>query len=154
MYLKIKTPDADVDITFEGTEAPRGDHFTFVASLLEKMGLAVPEMDDFDWPKADLDPDGWAVFVVDIIQSMEGVTRDAAVRAFAKEMNRRAITVDRPTRVNGGDWAPTETRQAGAADVEDVCGVCGRDNRNGTHDALQKTGHLSHDFVTEQDGRM
>jgi hypothetical protein len=33
--------------------------------------------------------------------------------------------------------------------TEDLeCTVCGRDNRNGTHDALVRTGHLSHDFTT------
>lgn len=28
-----------------------------------------------------------------------------------------------------------------------VCAECGRDNRWASHDALQMTGHLSHDFV-------
>lgn len=28
-----------------------------------------------------------------------------------------------------------------------ACTVCGRDNRNGTHDALERVGHLSHRFA-------
>ena len=33
-----------------------------------------------------------------------------------------------------------------ANEDDPLCGHCGRDNRNGTHDALQSTGHLSHAF--------
>lgn len=31
--------------------------------------------------------------------------------------------------------------------VDVVCSECGRDNGNGTHDALERTGHLSHRFI-------
>lgn len=32
-------------------------------------------------------------------------------------------------------------------DTDPGCTVCGRDNRNGTHDALERTGHLRHPFT-------
>lgn len=32
------------------------------------------------------------------------------------------------------------------ADETPGCRICGRDNDNGTHDALQLTGHLSHRY--------
>lgn len=31
-----------------------------------------------------------------------------------------------------------------------VCATCGRDNRNGTHDALEGAGHLNHPFTSEK----
>jgi hypothetical protein len=31
--------------------------------------------------------------------------------------------------------------------VDPGCTLCGRDNRNGTHDALERTGHLGHSFA-------
>lgn len=31
-------------------------------------------------------------------------------------------------------------------DSDDLCKNCGRDNRNATHSALERTGHLSHPF--------
>ena len=33
-----------------------------------------------------------------------------------------------------------------AADSDPQCDVCGRDNRNGTHSALEASGHLNHEF--------
>lgn len=36
---------------------------------------------------------------------------------------------------------------AGGEQYDPGCKVCGRDNRNGTHDALERTGHLSHTFI-------
>lgn len=36
---------------------------------------------------------------------------------------------------------------AGGEPYDPGCKVCGRDNRNGTHDALERTGHLSHTFI-------
>lgn len=32
-------------------------------------------------------------------------------------------------------------------DDDPLCAVCARDNRNGTHDALERSGHLSHEFI-------
>lgn len=35
------------------------------------------------------------------------------------------------------------------SEVDPECTVCGRDNRNGTHSALERFGHLSHAFAAE-----
>jgi hypothetical protein len=43
----------------------------------------------------------------------------------------------------------TSTIIAPFQDNDPVCTVCDLDNRNGTHDALQRTGHLSHTFQVE-----
>jgi hypothetical protein len=32
-------------------------------------------------------------------------------------------------------------------EMDPTCTECDRDNRNGTHDALERTGHLSHPFT-------
>lgn len=41
-------------------------------------------------------------------------------------------------------------------DIEDdpLCAVCLRDNRHGTHYALERTGHLSHEFITVLEVRL
>jgi len=35
------------------------------------------------------------------------------------------------------------------SELDPACVECGRDNRNGTHDALERTGHLSHSFAAD-----
>lgn len=44
---------------------------------------------------------------------------------------------------------PTENQYT---DSDPDCTICGRDNRNGTHDALELTRHLSHTFTTGPQG--
>ena len=43
-------------------------------------------------------------------------------------------------------WALTCSIYGVDTGVDILCGYCGRDDRNGTHKALEKTGHLSHPF--------
>lgn len=47
------------------------------------------------------------------------------------------------------DWRQMSPDQAieHVRDDDPGCTVCGRDNRNGTHTALERTGHLSHAFT-------
>lgn len=43
-------------------------------------------------------------------------------------------------------WALTAAIFGVETGVDILCGYCGRDDRNGTHAALEKAGHLSHPF--------
>lgn len=49
------------------------------------------------------------------------------------------------------DWRTAEPGKAiehvRSTDSDPECAVCGRDNRNGTHDALETFGHLNHGFT-------
>jgi hypothetical protein len=44
-------------------------------------------------------------------------------------------------------------RSAHAARYEPLCVHCGRDDANGTHYALERTGHLSHKFASAEDAK-
>ncbi len=51
------------------------------------------------------------------------------------------------------DWRTQPLDRASEHDRSDdpACAVCGRDNRNKTHDALELTGHLSHAFTVARE---
>ena len=83
------------------------------------------------------------------------IHHDPAVVAIVEREVRRALT-------EAADMLRTEAAEAWGGDsswlttgkpvrflslVDVVCSECGRDNGNGTHDALERTGHLSHRFV-------
>lgn len=46
---------------------------------------------------------------------------------------------------------PVDFGEPETDDEDALCLKCKRDNRNGTHDALERTGHLSHPFTPEPD---
>lgn len=65
---------------------------------------------------------------LEIAEVMPGVYRHVNQKAFLAWIDERPTNTTHP-----GRWEPP-------------CEQCGRDNANGTHDALQSTGHLNHAY--------
>ena len=78
---------------------------------------------------------------------------DGAWRSGAEPHEIIAAVKAKQARNEARTWPDWRTQSADRAIEHDRsaddpgCTVCGRDNRNGTHSALERTGHLSHTFT-------
>lgn len=92
----------------------------------------------------------WADLLILVIDgaTRQGIAPQALIDAYHEKMavNRGRIWPDWRTRFED---EPIEHIRGGQ--VDPLCSVCDLDNRNGTHDALERFGHLRHPF-TPADG--
>lgn len=96
----------------------------------------------------EADPDDLMEWVDVIILAFDGAWRagwepDEIINAVKKKQYRNEQRTWPDWRTASEDKAIEHDR---STDDDPGCVTCGRDNRNGTHSALERTGHLSHPF--------